>query len=209
MTTPTFNIFMAFRCPTFVASESVKHAYNGFNSKGVYVFRKLSIPLWSLFWYFLSCSCKQFALSLQAERLALQVDVEFLESWSRSFCLLQLEQVQPHHCKKIENLALSACLICSSSQHFVSFVYNGGLQTTARRPNLAREAISFGHKRNFWCLVRTFVWKSSNGGLHVCAGGARHSENVFLIHKMNSIWDWANYIISISRKTHNRLVASN
>jgi len=35
-------------------------------------------------------------------------------------------------------------------------------------------------------LDRTVAKKSSTGGLHVCAG-ARHSENLFLIHNMDSI----------------------
>jgi len=36
-------------------------------------------------------------------------------------------------------------------------------------------------------LGSTVTRKSSIGDLHVCAGGARHSENSFLIHNMNSI----------------------
>jgi len=46
-------------------------------------------------------------------------------------------------------------------------------------------------------LGRTVGTKSSIGGLHVCAWGGRHSENLFLSHKITAFADCANYIINI------------
>jgi len=49
-------------------------------------------------------------------------------------------------------------------------------------------------------LGRTVARKSSIGGLHVCARGARHSENLYLIHNMKSICRLCKIIINIFPK---------